>query len=250
MIACDDSHCTATFETEHGMRVHFGHRHKDGMDTERCTVCGEEYEVAPSDQGRRKTCSHGCNRERRSRKVTITCAECGAKKRRKRHRLNHAENQFCSPSCHDRWRSKNQNGADHHQYERVEVECSICEATELRQPHRVDRSKDHLCSNECKKEWLRRRFSGKNNPRYKERVVIGYGDGWNSQRERCLQRDNHCCQICEATKEELGQDPDVHHIIPFSEFEDHEKANEVKNLVALCRSCHQRWEGIPVLPVG
>lgn len=44
--------------------------------------------------------------------------------------------------------------------------------------------------------------------------------------------------------ENLAREPDVHHIIPFREFslKNYEKANDVKNLVTLCKHCHPRVE--------
>lgn len=65
-----------------------------------------------------------------------------------------------------------------------------------------------------------------------------YGKGWYIQREKALKRDNHACQICGKTKEEIGRYPDVHHIIPFRLFDNNEEANKLTNLITLCPVHH------------
>lgn len=46
---------------------------------------------------------------------------------------------------------------------------------------------------------------------------------------------------------EFGCKHSVHHITPIREFRDggdldHEAANNLENLITLCRSCHSEWE--------
>lgn len=69
-----------------------------------------------------------------------------------------------------------------------------------------------------------------------------YFGRWSRSRNRALERDDYCCQICGRGPEELGQNPDVHHIKPLRSFEDPQDAHYIDNLVALCRACHQRVE--------
>jgi predicted HNH restriction endonuclease len=41
----------------------------------------------------------------------------------------------------------------------------------------------------------------------------------------------------------LGYSLDVHHIVPFRTFKgDWRKANELSNLITLCRNCHRKAE--------
>ena len=48
------------------------------------------------------------------------------------------------------------------------------------------------------------------------------------------ERDNHTCQECLCTEEQLGRALDVHHI-------DYDKKNNCpENLIALCQSCHSQ----------
>jgi hypothetical protein len=73
-----------------------------------------------------------------------------------------------------------------------------------------------------------------------------YGSEWPEQRRKALERDGWECQDCGMTDEEhREQDSDglhIHHITPFREFECREEANQLDNLVTLCRFCHSDRE--------
>jgi DEAD/DEAH box helicase domain-containing protein len=63
-----------------------------------------------------------------------------------------------------------------------------------------------------------------------------YGPDWKTQREAVRARDGYQCQVCGAMEEH--QEHDVHHKIPFRNFSDHNLANQLDNLITLCRKCH------------
>ena len=67
-----------------------------------------------------------------------------------------------------------------------------------------------------------------------------YGSTWPRQREATRARDGYKCQSCGIP--ESGRSHDVHHKIPFRQFESAEQANRLENLVTLCPSCHRRVE--------
>jgi DEAD/DEAH box helicase domain-containing protein len=74
-----------------------------------------------------------------------------------------------------------------------------------------------------------------------------YGPNWQSQRQLALNRDNHTCRLCGATRAETILH--VHHIHPFREFgyvrgenQHYLQANQVENLLTLCPSCHRLAE--------
>lgn len=77
-----------------------------------------------------------------------------------------------------------------------------------------------------------------------------YGSSWYENRRKALHRDQHRCQRCGMTEpahlREFGQQPHVHHIIPFLDHEDHDKANRLENLITLCQECHVDLEGLPI----
>lgn len=81
-----------------------------------------------------------------------------------------------------------------------------------------------------------------------------YGPSWADAREERLEKDNFRCQSCGDSSDTDGICLDIHHIRPLRDFQkdngqlNHETANRIENLVTLCRSCHQRWEGIPLRP--
>lgn len=65
---------------------------------------------------------------------------------------------------------------------------------------------------------------------------------WREQRKKARERDNNTCQACSTTAKEQGQNMDVHHIIPYREFDNPKEANQLSNLICLCRVCHLRVE--------
>jgi len=67
-----------------------------------------------------------------------------------------------------------------------------------------------------------------------------YGPDWKSIREQVRKRDEYKCQVC-GTPESTRQH-EVHHKIPFRAFTSREEANQLKNLITLCPSCHKQVE--------
>lgn len=69
------------------------------------------------------------------------------------------------------------------------------------------------------------------------------GPNWSSQRQKALLRDGKRCQICGKKVNRTQYDYGVHHIRPFRGFGgDYVSANQLANLITLCRSCHMRVE--------
>jgi hypothetical protein len=124
----------------------------------------------------------------------------------------------------------------------IEYDCKYCgeHNTQLKS----DSGKGVFCNMECRDAYQR----GEKHPAYISGTDYHYGPNWEEQREKCLSRDNYRCQWCGVSNEDAPIALNAHHIIPFRKFDDREKANRVDNLVALCLSCHGRWEGIPVKP--
>lgn len=67
-----------------------------------------------------------------------------------------------------------------------------------------------------------------------------YGPNWPEQRQKARARDNYRCQVC--GRPESGNSHDVHHKIPFRQFDSYREANQLGNLITLCRPCHRRAE--------
>ena len=75
-----------------------------------------------------------------------------------------------------------------------------------------------------------------------------YGPNWPQQRNAARARDSYSCAVCGAP-ESAGRQHDVHHKRPFRAFgylpgvnDAYLQANQVDNLLTLCRTCHQRVE--------
>lgn len=118
------------------------------------------------------------------------------------------------------------------------------------------------CSRPTVRKWLRR-----HNIEIRPQHFIGegedhpswnggqepYGRGWSeSKKESVRERDARRCRFCGLEeikhKRKFGEKLHVHHVIPARKFEDPERRNSMENLVTLCKSCHMKWEGIPLVP--
>jgi 5-methylcytosine-specific restriction endonuclease McrA len=62
-----------------------------------------------------------------------------------------------------------------------------------------------------------------------------------STRKNVSKRDDGCCRICSQNNE-----IEIHHIIPVRYWDvekEHDEMNHPRNLISLCRSCHNKLEG-------
>lgn len=83
--------------------------------------------------------------------------------------------------------------------------------------------------------------------------IVNYGSNWDTARSRVLDRDNHRCQVCGVSNDELDLEHKlhVHHITQAHQFGAHDadletdytQMNRPENLVSLCASCHGKNEG-------
>lgn len=201
-----------------------------------CPTCGELYK---SETGVKQhhVRTHGeslCFEE-------FECDNCGTVFEERDSERRH-DGTFCTHECYiDHYREDWFLDATH-----VEFNCYNCGKEckkELRELN--ESSKRKFCTHSCYLNWQ----SSYDNPLYRGGGNINYGGYWESLREKILERDSYTCQGCKTHKDDLDTVIDVHHIIPIEDFESHEDANYLLNLVALCRSCHRRWEGIPLRPI-
>ncbi|MFB6295776.1 MAG: HNH endonuclease [Halobacteriales archaeon] len=125
--------------------------------------------------------------------------------------------------------------------ERVTESCKQC--GETMEVLRSDWERDGrtFCSLDCYGEWLSEHRVGEDHHQWKG-GDISYGGEWWSVRRKARERDDHRCQRCGKTKDEIGREPDVHHIEPVREFDDPADAHRLDNVVCLCRSCHRTVE--------
>ena len=193
-------------------------------------------------------------------KVEAPCSQCGKPVMRGPEKLKRNNNFFCSGECWNTWRSIHmQREGNPNWTEPVKTQCATCGTPIERNPSRVgvDERKVHFCSKPCKYQWMSENLSGENNHLWKGGSIAYYGPNWHRQRRRARKRDGYRCQHCGIAQKKNGKALDVHHIVPFRTFgyipgqnDNYKQANDLSNLVSLCRSCHIRAErgAIPVQP--
>lgn len=125
---------------------------------------------------------------------------------------------------------------------RKTISCSQCGDEITRQEWQISQSQQHFCSKRCWGEGMSERWSGENSPNW-EGGSHPYGKGWSPhKRNKVRESQNHKCAGCGIDRILLGRSLDVHHIQKASSFDEPEEANAEENLVALCPSCHGKWE--------
>ena len=180
---------------------------------------------------------------RDQRLVDMPCADCGVVK--KRDPLYHRDGFIvrCSPcgrlaslAAHIVGEPKN-----------VEVPCAICEKHVRRTRAYLQRTRITTCSPECLLTaqrtgvvaWPKRK--GPDHPQYKGNThAVYYGADWRRQSAAARLRDGHKCQECGVTRADYKREFDVHHIVRCLDFASSAEANQLTNLITLCRTCHRR----------
>ena len=144
--------------------------------------------------------------------------------------LEIGRNRFCSKKCDEKWR--------YCYLTSHRKSCSRCG-----REYRADkRSKESVCRS-CRSSEM----NGEKHPNWKGGHIYWKegrfgrdkdGLSWKVQRQLCRERDNHTCQDCGKTKEELGREPDCDHVIPYRISGSH----ALENLILRCSRCHHRVE--------
>jgi hypothetical protein len=240
-------------------RSHWHEWHRAKRPVVNCDQCGAKIRRPRShvEKVRHQFCNQECYGKWRSThivgtdsplwdKTEVTCDNCGDDIWVTPYESSLVEHHFCDQKCYGEWRSS-LTGEDHPLWNRVELTCDNCGCPIVRKPSQAERSENHFCSTECHGEWATENRTGENSPTWKGGYEPYYGGNWFRRRRLALDRDAHTCQDCGATVDELGQEPDVHHIRPFRLFvAEHgndveaaaEHANGLDNLICYCRSCH------------
>jgi len=245
--------CGRGFETKRGLGVHHGHIHGESLPNRQCAHCDTEFHC----EYEKKYCSEECLSEGIASARTSEQSYSGAKERTEcqicetsfEYYPSEKRGLYC-PTCveTEQWRTTpNLVGSNNPRWKggKQTASCEICEETVERWPSEF--TDVTLCSGSCRSKWLADTFVGENHPNWKDTEKLAYGPGWDRIRRLAVKRDGYRCQICGITKSELGQNPDVHHIIPvrwFVKSEDHTRADahSLENVISLCRSCHRQAE--------
>lgn len=178
-----------------------------------CPTCGSSFLSYPSQN--RTFCSNECRGKSLQNKAQCICPECKITFPAKPSRVKNSEAIYCSRACYDKAHN-------------VIRRCPICR----NEFSVIAASKRIYCSNECAGFDRRVSLGGTKDTSYR-------GPNWQKQRRKVLDRDNHCCQLCQN---ENGLPVAVHHKISYHNFSSYKQANVISNLISLCSSCHVREE--------
>lgn len=177
--------------------------------------------------------------------VETTCDYCGETFQKRQDEAERTDRDFCDHECMGNFMSELTEEDARAWKGKEEISCETCGETRKVVPALADSAR--FCSQECMLKWRNEYLSGKNNPRWKESPRYRYyGLSWPEQSSKALERDNHTCQLCGRSNEESLQKWDerltVHHIKRFYDFAAHDVANELPNLLSVCKTCHSRLE--------
>jgi len=134
---------------------------------------------------------------------------------------------YCGMDCYRKQQRKNQ----------IIKICEVCN-----KEFTVSKSASIIlkhCSRKCYGVALGKSMEGEKHPRWRGGIDTAHKKGLNSMawqkiRKIILKRDDHRCQRCRATSNELH----IHHIVPYRISQDNSEAN----LVTFCPSCHMTVE--------
>ena len=125
---------------------------------------------------------------------------------------------------------------------RITVDCNGCGSELSVYPSRVERNERGVfCDMACYGRWLSRTIVGENHHQWAGGPIT-YGRKWWTIRRQVLERDDYRCQRCGRSRDDIGRNPDVHHLVPVRSFDDTEDAHTLANVIALCRRCHRLVE--------
>ena len=120
--------------------------------------------------------------------------------------------------------------------------CTICSTVfhKRANEHLGSWNERRFCSNACWHEYRIERPH--ENPHWRGGFgPRNYGHNWPKQARLARKRDNYTCQDC--GNEQTFPALDVHHLTPRWDYgEDYIAANDLRNLITLCKSCHTSRE--------
>lgn len=232
--------CGKSLATEQGMRQHHTKVHGKSLPNRTCKGCGTEFYDSKSRRAYCDDCDPNAgahNGNWSDATETATCDRCGGSFS---YYPSNKDGTYCSDCVEDADGLLPENPSE--PGERISVRCEHCGTDLTVVPSRAaDQRYGVFCTLECYGEWLSEHVVGSDHHQW-EGGAFDYGQRWWRIRRRALERDGYECQHCGADRDELGRNPDVHHIEPVRSFDRLEDAHTMDNVVTLCRSCHRRAE--------
>lgn len=213
----------------------------------KCENCGKMFTCRPSEILRfcSRTCANQYNQPPDPKKRRIyQCQECDGEFEEWAYR----KPRFCSRLCASKYSARQPRPGSRKPSIYVTLDCTVCGKEYQTNIYQVRLRGSSCCSRECvaKRQSVLKRGVG--NPNYRGGTVGYRGPNWGRQSRMAAKRDGYICQICH---QQLGRrlwDYAVHHIQAYRTFDgDYKSANQLSNLITLCRSCHMKVEfgGLP-----
>jgi len=253
---CECPSCDRSFTTRKGLGNHHSAQHgmsivdyeeKEVVEDVECPACGEAYRSQQAMKTHHKR-KHG----KSIAGEPVVCEQCGDDYRIVPARVDHTR--FCSSECRQQHLKQTQTGEDNPCWKggRSTFECGWC-GESFREWDSQISGQYAFCNLQCYGEWRSANRAGEDHPSWEGgHEFRDYGSNWATQRRAALERDDYKCRGCGMANSESIDNLDIalhaHHIRKLSDFESPEQANVLNNLLTLCRTCHYRWEGIPLRP--
>lgn len=160
-------------------------------------------------------------------KITSNCARCNKSFQAHASRAKYGRAKHCSRECQYAAVREAPSNA-------VGFTCTGCGKEFTRSLAKATKHKGagRFCSRPCRDK----NRVAKNHPQYKNAPRQYRGHNWQAQKRKARLRDHKTCQLCGAPG------TDVHHLAPFRWFADPVLANDLENLITLCKSCHRRMD--------
>lgn len=205
-----------------------------------CKFCGKKFRPSKPDSN---FCSHACANKSRtnpSKKSIFICGWCG----KEFEEWTYRNSSFCSNQCRSEFAAKQPKPHKHPKI-RVRHVCLTCGKSFIVEENQIRlRGGGKYCSRICQGVAKSKTFSKEGNPNFKGGISQDSkyyrGSNWKTQKRRAMKRDNYECQVCGKRRNEVGFfGLGVHHIIPYRHFKGNlEAANQLENLITLCRKHH------------
>lgn len=234
-----------------------------------CETCGKAFYLNPSEMAHRpgRWCSRFCADAGRKAGERRDCARCGAAFYVYPSELTKAGrvNLYCSRACGNVASAPSRTGVKRSAETRARLSqaktgvpnlklrkppiTSICKGCSI--PFEVSRNRARadlarFCSTDC---WYRYvRVHPEESGTYRGGAASYYGPNWQSQSRKARERDQHTCQDCGVRQ--YNPRLDVHHLRGRRFFgTDYEAANQLDNLISLCKPCHIIRERVITLEI-
>lgn len=202
------------------------------------------------------------------------CQQCGISFKINQSAIDRGRGKYCSKSCLYQFK-KTITGPINPGWTRIEFICKVCNKTFYRTPSSTKKGCGVYCSMQCRKidrvklicetcggdfyklnseistigygrfcskscyRIYRKTLTGDMNCHWKGGRINYYGPNWRSQKDKARKRDKFTCQVCGITESIILEKLSVHHITPFRKYNGNWKeANDLVNLISVCRSCH------------